>query len=314
MKNKFSRRQFLQTSAKGAILVGTGGSPFIIRGCANNKKYDLIVAGGIVYDGLGNPGKEVDIAIKDDKIVMVGENLNRNWAGKIIEADGMAVSPGFIDMHTHTDVELLANPLAESHIRQGITTEISGNCGSSPFPIAEETSEEVRKRLKEEFDVDLNWHDINGFFQRLEEKGIALNYATFLGHGNLRGHVVGFNDQPATQEEIDQMKSIILQNMKDGAWGLSTGLEYTPGSFANTEEIIQLCRIVSANSGIHSIHMRDEGDRVLEAMDETIRVARETGVNTQISHLKMAYPRNWHKIDAALEKLENAKNEGIRIL
>ena len=138
MKNKFTRRQFLQTSAKGALLIGAGGSQLIIQGCSGNKKYDLIIAGGLVYNGLGNPGKEVDIAIKSDKIALIGEKLNRDEASRIIEAGGMAVSPGFIDVHTHTDMGLLANPLAESHIRQGITTEISGNCGSSPFPVADE--------------------------------------------------------------------------------------------------------------------------------------------------------------------------------
>ncbi len=314
MKNKFTRRQFLQTSAKGALLIGAGGSHLIIQGCAGNKKYDLIIAGGVVYDGLGNPGKAVDIAIKDDKIALIGEKLNRDKAGRIIEAGGMVVSPGFIDVHTHTDMGLLANPLAESHIRQGITTEISGNCGSSPFPVADEVYEEMKKVVKDEYDVDLNWRDINGFFQRLEEKGMALNYVTLLGQGDLRGKVVGFNDQPATPEQITQMKIMLDQNMKAGAWGLSTGLEYAPGSYANTEEIIELCHVVAANNGIYATHMRDEGDRLLEAMDEAIRIARDTGVSTQISHFKVAYPRNWHKIDAAIEKLDKAKDEGIPIL
>ncbi|UCG28224.1 MAG: D-aminoacylase [Bacteroidales bacterium] len=314
MKTKFTRRQFLQTSAKGALVIGTGGSHILIQGCSEGRKYDIIIAGGIVFDGLGNPGKEADIAIKEDRIVLIGENLNRDNAAKIIEADGMAVSPGFIDVHTHTDVGLITNPLAESHIRQGITTEISGNCGSTPFPVAEEISGEMKKRLKEEFDVDLNWTDINGFFQRLDEQGIALNYVTFLGQGDLRGKVVGFDDQPATAEQIVQMKIILEENMKAGAWGISTGLEYAPGSYATTEEVIELCRLVAANNGIYATHMRDEGDMLIEAIDETLRIARETGVSTQVSHFKIGYPRNWHKVDAALEKVEKARDEGIQIM
>ena len=314
MKNKFTRRQFIQTSAKSALLIGAGGSQLLVQGCRGNKKYDLIIAGGIVYDGLGTPGKEVDIAIKNDKIVLIDEKLNRNDAGRIIEAGGMAVSPGFIDMHTHTDIGLLANPLAESHIRQGITTEISGNCGSTPFPVADEVYEEMKKVVKDEYDIDLSWRDINGFFQRLEEKGMALNYVTLLGQGDLRGKVVGFNDQPATPREINQMKIMLDENMKAGAWGLSTGLEYAPGSYADTEEIIELCNVVSANHGIYATHMRDEGDTLLEAMDEAIRIAREAGVSTQISHFKIAYPRNWHKIDTAIDKLEQAKDARLPIL
>jgi N-acyl-D-amino-acid deacylase len=226
----------------------------------------------------------------------------------------MAVSPGFIDMHTHTDVGLMANPLAESHIRQGITTEISGQCGGTPFPVAKEMFEETKRRIKEEYDVDLNWKDLNGFFQRLEEKGMALNYVTFLGHGSLRGNVVGYNDKPASPDQIAQMKSILEENMKAGAWGLSTGLIYAPGSYANTEELIELCHVVAAHHGIHSTHMRNEGDLLLEAIEESIEIARKTGVSTQIAHLKIAYQRNWHKIDAALELLEKAKDDGIEIL
>jgi len=314
MKSRYTRRQFLQTSAKGALFIGAGGSQIIIQGCAWNSKYDLIIKGGVVYDGLGNPGRLVDIAIRDDRIALIGENIGRNRAGRIIEANGMAVTPGFIDMHTHTAFELIANPLAESHIRQGITTEISGNCGSSPFPVADEVYGEMKKVVKEEYDIDLNWRDINGFFQRLEEKGIALNYVTLLGQGDLRGDIVGFNDRPATAEQIAQMKMILDENMKAGAWGLSTGLEYAPGSYAGTEEIIELCHVVAANNGIYATHMRDEGDTLLEAMDEAIRIAREAGVSMQISHFKVAYPRNWHKIDDAIEKIDQAMEEGLQVM
>ncbi|MEA1886555.1 MAG: D-aminoacylase [Bacteroidota bacterium] len=314
MKSKYTRRQFLQTTAKGALFIGAGGSQLIMQGCAGNGKYDLIITGGVVYDGLGKPAREVDIAIRDDRIVLVGENLARQRAGRIIQADGMAVSPGFIDMHTHTDIGLLANPLAESHIRQGITTEISGNCGSSPFPVADEVYEEMKKVLKEEYDINLDWKDINGFFRRLEEKGMALNYVTLLGQGDLRGKVVGFDDRPATPEQIARMKTILEENIKAGAWGLSTGLEYAPGSYATTEEIIELCHVVAASDGIYASHMRDEGDTLLEAMDEAMRITREAGVSTQISHFKVAYPRNWHKIDAAIEKLDKARDEGLPVM
>jgi N-acyl-D-amino-acid deacylase len=155
---------------------------------------------------------------------------------------------------------------------------------------------------------------MEGFFQRLEEQGIALNYATFIGHGTIRGKVVGYEDQPATPDQISLMQVLIEEHMHAGAWGLSTGLEYTPSSFGDTAEIIQLCHKVAELGGIHSIHMRNEDNYVLESIDETIQIARETGVSTQISHLKMALPANWHKIDEALARIEQARDAGLSIL
>lgn len=313
MKNRITRRQFINKSLKGTAFIGAGGSYLLIKGCDNHKDYDLLISGGIVYDGLGNPGQEIDIAIRAGKIVRTGKNLKRIKAGQIIDAKELAVSPGFIDVHTHTDMKLLANPKAESHIRQGITTEIGGNCGSSPFPLADIVFDETKKRLKELYDIDLDWNDINGFFHRLGNRGIALNYATLVGFGNIRGKVVGYNDQPATDTQISEMKKLMEENMLSGAIGLSTGLEYTPDSYAVTNEIIELCNTVSEYKGVYATHMRDEGDRVLEAIDETISIAKASNVSVQISHLKTAYPRNWHKNSEVLVKLEDAEKSNIRV-
>jgi|Deesub1362B_J571_1020462.scaffolds.fasta_scaffold00877_8 N-acyl-D-amino-acid deacylase len=314
MNKKVTRRQFIEESIKGAILIGFGGYNLLIQGCTIHKDYDLLIVNGIVYDGLGNPGKKMDIAIKGEMIFKIGNNLKKNKAKKVIDAKGLAIAPGFIDAHSHTDVELLVNPKAESKIRQGVTTEISGNCGYSPFPIPEVVFEEQREYLKKEYDLELNWRDINGFFTRLSEKGIALNYATLLGQGSLRGEVVGFNDRPPTEEELKKMRELIKENMKAGALGISTGLEYAPGSFAKTNEIIELCKVVSKLGGIYATHMRDEGDHLLEAIDEAIKIAREAKISLQISHLKIAYLRNWLKIDSALAKIDKAKKQGINIL
>jgi N-acyl-D-amino-acid deacylase len=314
MKNKITRRHFISNSLKGSILLGTGGSYLLINGCSNTKDFDLIITGGIVYDGLGNPGQELDIAIKNGKIIRIGKDIGKNKAKNVIEAWGLVVSPGFIDAHTHTDTELIANPKAESHIRQGITTEISGNCGSSPFPIADEVLDEWKQRLKDEFNVEPDWNEINGFFQRIERQGTALNYATHVGHGNIRGKVVGFNDIQPSESQIAEMKRIVEENIKAGALGLSTGLEYSPGSYAKTEEIIELCHSVSNLNGIYATHMRDEGDHLLEAIEEVIKITRHTNVNVEIAHFKAAYPANWEKIDEALALVENADKEGIKIM
>ncbi|KPK83805.1 MAG: hypothetical protein AMS27_11855 [Bacteroides sp. SM23_62_1] len=275
---------------------------------------DLIISGGVIYDGLGNPGQDLDIAIKAGKIFMIGKNIDKDKAKNVIEAEGLVVSPGFIDAHTHTDVELIANPKAESHIRQGITTEISGNCGSSPFPIADEVLNEWKKRLKDEFEIEPDWIDINGFFQRLEGQGIALNYATHVGHGNIRGKVVGFNDVPASEMQIAEMKHIVEEYIKAGALGLSTGLEYSPGSYAETKEIIELCNSVSKLNGIYATHMRDEGDHLLEAIDEAINIARTANISLQIAHFKASYPGNWWKMNDAIVMVEKAAGEGIDIM
>jgi len=231
----------------------------------------------------------------------------------VIEAEGLAVCPGFIDVHDHTDIELLVNPKAESSIRQGITTLVSGNCGSSPFPVAEEKYEEMKENLKERFQLDLNWVDINGFFSRLEEKGMALNYSSLVGQGDIRGAAMGFNDRPPKQEELEKMKMMMAENIKNGALGLSTGLEYAPGSYAQADEITELCKVVARYGGVYATHMRDEGDYLLESLEESIEVARKAGASLEISHFKIAYPRNWHKVDEALAKIEQAKREGISI-
>jgi N-acyl-D-amino-acid deacylase len=314
MKTRITRRQFIDKSLKSATLLSAGGSFFLIKGCDDIKEYDLVISGGIVYDGLGNSGREVDIAVKAGKIVSIGKNISTRKSRYVIDATGLVVSPGFIDAHTHTDIKLLANPKAESHIRQGITTEIGGNCGSSPFPLGDIIFEETKKRLKEQYDIDLDWNDINGFFRRLEMKGTALNIATLVGFGNIRGKVVGYDDQPATENQIGEMKKLTEENMHAGAIGLSSGLEYTPDNYAKTDEIIELCRSVSKYNGVYATHMRDEGDMVLEAIDETIRIAKAANVSVQISHLKTAYPRNWHKNSKVLATLEAAEKSGIKIL
>ncbi len=312
MKKTITRRNFLKKSSKFVAAAGLGGCGILLKGCTLNKDFDLIIRGGFILDGSGGEAFEADIGISGDYIKEIGQILSVRGKS-VIEAKDFVVCPGFIDAHDHTDVELLANPKAESSIRQGITTLVSGNCGSSPFPVAEEIYEESKENLKELFQLDLTWRDIKGFFSRLEEKGIALNYSTLVGQGSIRGAAMGFNDRPPSQEELEKMKKMVAENIEQGAVGLSTGLEYTPGSYAKADEIIELCRVAAQNGGVYATHMRDEGDKLIESLDESIEAARKTGVSLQISHYKIAYLRNWHKIDAALAKIEEAKKDGISI-
>lgn len=307
-----TRRRFLGETARAVAAASVAGGGLVLTGCSSRKDFDLVIKDGLVYDGLGNPGLVTDIGISRDLIKYLGK-ISYSRGRAVLEARGLAVAPGFIDVHDHSDVQLLVNPKAESAVHQGITTTISGNCGSSPFPIADEIFEQEKDSLKKRYEIDLTWRDIQGFFSRIEEKGIALNYGTLVGQGAIRGAAMGFNDRAPKPAELEKMKALVSENLKNGALGLSSGLEYTPGSFAQPDELAELCKIVALAGGVYATHMRDEGDALIESLMETIDVAKKSGVSVQISHLKVAYPRNWGKINAAIVKIEEAKKDGVDI-
>ena len=283
-------------------------------GKTSKYEYDLLILNGMVYDGLGVPGQFSHLAVRGDRIVKISPFKPLVRARRVIDAQGRAVAPGFIDPHSHTDIELLVNPRAESKIRQGVTTEVGGNCGFTYFPLSGEPLEGRKKFLKDRYDLDLDWTEIGGFFDRLEKGGMALNYITLLGHGSLRQEVLGVVDREPDWEELAWMRSIVKDNMEKGAFGLSTGLIYTPGCFAQTPEITEICREVAEYGGIYTTHMRDEGDYLIEAVEEAISVARGAKVGLQISHLKLTYPRNWAKIHSVLSRISEVKAEGVDIL
>ena len=304
------RRTFIKSSAGTAICFPA----IITSGCSARKDYDLLVTGGTVYDGLGNPGIRADVAVSGDRVVAIAPGIPTKKASRVVEANGHAVAPGFIDPHTHTDIHLLSNPRAESKIRQGVTTEIGGNCGGSQFPLNDKSFESKTDYFAKEFDVDLTWRNVGGFFNRLEASGIALNYATLLGHGSLRSFVMGSYDHPPSFEELARMRQHISGNMNAGVLGISTGLIYPPSSFAQTGELVDLCRTISHLGGVHASHIRGEADTVLDAVDEVLAVSRETGISLQISHIKAMYPRNWDKIDDVLSSVEQGKRENLNVL
>ncbi len=298
MRGKTTRRAFLASTARYGTAAGFVASLINSYGCEGEATRDVLISGGLVFDGSGSPGIETDVAITNGKISAVGKHLRVGKGGKRIDARGLAVSPGFIDVHTHTDKHLLINPKAESKIRQGVTTEIGGNCGSSHVP---DTLENPRKEL-------------TGFFATLEQNGIALNYATLVGHGTIRNLSMGAVDRAPTNEEMRRMRAILKDCLVSGALGMSTGLYYAPGSFASTTEIVELCRELVSFGGVYTTHIRDESDSVLEAVDEAISIARQSGASLQISHLKTMYPRNFSKISSVLEKIDTAHREGIAVL
>ncbi|MBN2280156.1 MAG: D-aminoacylase [Candidatus Marinimicrobia bacterium] len=299
-----SRRTFI----KAGTLAGVG----ICVGCSRQPKFDLIIKGGTVFDGLGNPGIMTDVGLLGDKIIAI-EDLTGAKATQIIYAKGLYVSPGFIDIHTHTDMELLVNSRGESKVRQGVTTEVSGNCGYSPFPLTEADATELARINKEKYGIDVKWHDIQGFFDELRKNPLGINYASFTGHGDLRAFVMGRNDRKPTTEELEKMKAVLASSLEKGSLGLSTGLEYAPGSYADTEELVELCRVVKERGGVYSTHVRSEDARVEEAMLEAVDIARRSGVSLQISHFKACNRPNWHKVDNMLKIVHEAKDEGIDV-
>jgi len=304
MKPKISRRDFNRTMA-----VGTLG---LISGCRFYNRFDTIIKNGMIIDGSGTQAIKKDIGIVGNKIVAIGD-LKNTTAGTIIDANNLVVSPGFIDIHTHTDLELIVNPTADSKILQGVTTEVSGNCGYSPFPLNDMDFKELDSNVYDKYGFHPTWKDTAGFLRTLEDKKISINYATFTGHGNLRSSVVGKNDIQAIPGQLKKMKDDLERSMADGSFGLSTGLEYAPGSYASTEELIELNSVVAENGGVYATHMRNEDDRVEEAVQEALKICKEAEVSLQISHLKACNQSNWDKIDHVLEMIQTAAESGMPV-
>ncbi|MEE9288780.1 MAG: D-aminoacylase [Bacteroidota bacterium] len=312
MRNSISRRRFLKQSALfGVSSTFLGGLTFTsIRSV--RPAFDLIIRNGAVIDGSGTMENALDVGIKDGKIAKIGD-LQAMDAIATIDATGLKVVPGFIDIHSHTDVDLFLNPRAESKIRQGVTTEVIGNDGSSWAPVGGPEIEEDLQRFKDYYGVELSWRDFRGLFDALERNGTAVNLLSFVGLGTLRELVVGLDDRRATPDEISSMQREVIAAAEQGCWGASTGLEYTPGSFADRDELVELVRVLPEEQRVYATHMRDEGDRLLEAIDEAIDVARRAKARLQISHLKAQGKSNWDKVDEALNRLDDAAGEGLDI-
>jgi len=312
MSTKLTRREFIESSIQLGLGIGVvGGLPLLNSGCAAHE-YDVIIRNGAIIDGSGKPAFKGDIGIVGRYIRAIGD-LSERTEARTIDATNHVVCPGFIDVHSHSDICLLVNPNADSKIRQGVTTEISGNCGYSPFPIAKEKAGEYASDIRKDYGIEVNWNDCGSFLKRLAEKGTALNYATLIGHSTIREVVMGMANKPATAADLKQMIYELEKGMDQGALGLSTGLEYTPGSFGSTEELIRLCQALPAYAGVYATHMRNEDDHVLEAVAEAIEIGRKAGVSVQLSHLKACQKKNWHLVDSFLASIEAARAEGLKL-
>jgi len=300
-----SRRKFLQTS--GVVIAGSLGGNFA-RCSTESRGFDIVIRNGFVIDGSGSPGFNGDIGIKGDKITEVG-SLGEYDAALVIDARNMAVTPGFINIHTHTEKELLDNPEGMSSVMQGITTEISGQCGGSVGPLRGYTLEESREKNREKYGFDRGWSNVGDFLDCLESKGTGINLASMVGHGTVRAAVIGQSGREPSADELEKMKKLVLEGIEGGAVGFSTGLEYTPGSFAKTGELIEIARVLKPFGLPYATHMRNEDNYLLDAIEEALTIGKEANCPVEISHLKVQGKPNWGNIDRVFSLIETASNE-----
>jgi N-acyl-D-amino-acid deacylase len=273
-------------------------------------EFDILIRDGTVVDGTGAKPFQADIAVNGLRILDMGR-LAHARAARTIDARGMIVSPGFIDIHGHSDISLLVSPRAESKVMQGVTSEISGNCGESAGPISEKTIDDWRA-VGHRLGVTVDWRSLGGFLDRLKDS-ISINYGTLVGLGTVRGAVMGSVDRRAGPAELSGMKSLVEESLEQGALGVSTGLVYPPGMYAPTEEISELTACASRGRGLYATHMRSEGDEISQAVDEALEISEQAQVPLQISHFKTVGKKNWGRMPELLRKLERAADEGVDV-
>jgi len=286
----------------------------VFTGCqsAPGGEYDVIVRNGLVYDGTGSPGKYLDLAINGDRIAFIGD-LDRQSASTDIDATGLIVSPGFINMLSWATESLIIDGRGLSDSHQGITLEVFGE-GTSMGPLSDTSKSSAQERIdKGPFQFEIAWTTLGEYLQFLEDKGISPNVASFVGATTVRINALGYQDRAPDPDELRAMQAEVDLAMREGALGLGSSLIYAPAFFADTDELIALAKIVGEYDGMYISHMRSEGNRLLESVDELISVARAAGVGAEIYHLKAGGKNNWHKMDAVYKKIEQARAEGLAI-
>jgi len=291
------RRAFLAFASSSLAACALPGNATRTARTQRVHDFDLLIHGARVFDGTGAPGQSLDLALRGERIAAItpAGRIEPDRARRHLDASGLCLAPGFIDIHTHSDSDIFEYPGDESRIYQGITTEVTGNCGGSAAPHAE-------------------WKDVAGYFRALEERMVATNQILLVGHGTLRRVVAGLENRPLTAAELTRLEVILDAALAEGAAGLSSGLEYTPGRYSSTEELIALARVVRRRKGFYASHVRNEEAGLLESIDEALRIGTESGVRVQISHLKAAGKPNWPKQASAIRAIERARGQGLDVL
>ena len=287
-----------------------------LSGCASPAAtpqpptFDVVIRGGTVYDGTGAEGRRVDIAIKGDRIAQVGD-LAAASAATTVDASGSAVAPGFINMLSWATESLLVDGRSQGDIRQGVTLEIFGE-GSSMGPLNDAMKQRITKEMGD-IKYEITWTTLSEYLRELERRGISTNVASFIGATTIREHVIGLEDKKPTPQQLDEMRALVKQEMEAGALGIGSSLIYAPAFYASTEELIELCKVAAQYRGKYISHMRSEGNRLEEAVQELIRISREAAIPAEIYHLKAAGKTNWSKVDAVIDMVEKARADGLKI-
>ena len=296
-----------RTSTKTILILMVA---WALGACAEPTRYDVVIRGGTVYDGSGTPPVETDVAILGDTIAAIGD-LQAAVATTEIDASGLAVSPGFINVLSWATESLIEDGRAQSDIRQGVTLEVFGE-GWSMGPLTEEMKLEAKRR-QTDIQYEIEWTTLGEYLEYLVARGIAPNVASFVGATTLRIHEIGYEDRPPTEAELGRMRQLVAQAMEEGALGVGSSLIYAPAFYSTTEELIELSKVAAEYGGMYISHMRSEGNRLEEAIEELITIAREAGIPAEIYHLKEAGKENWHKLDWVIDRVEEARAEGLEI-
>jgi N-acyl-D-amino-acid deacylase len=273
-------------------------------------KFNVVIKGGTVYDGTGEKPRVIDVAIRGDRIAGLG-TFSADQAGTVIDAKGLAVAPGFINMLSWSTESLIEDGRSQSEIREGVTTEIMGE-GYSMGPVNDRMKERMRTQ-QGDIKYEIKWNTLAEYLRYLEQRGISCNVASFVGATTIREFAIGLEDKPPTPEQLEQMRELVRQEMEAGALGIGTSLIYPPAFYAKTEELIELCKVAAKYKGKYISHMRSEGNQLLEAIDELLRISKEAGIPAEIYHIKAAGQPNWGKADAMLAKIEEARKAGLKI-
>jgi dihydroorotase/N-acyl-D-amino-acid deacylase len=277
---------------------------------AGESEYDYVIAGARIVDGTGSPWFVGDIAIRGDKIAAMGD-LHDARAKKRIDATGLIVAPGFIDVQGQSEFNVMVDNRVASKIMQGVTTEITGE-GTSIAPVSDRMLQESADQAKK-YGVALDWHSLDEYFQHFTRIHPAINLGTFVGAGGIRNYVIGEDNRPATPEELERMKQLVAQAMEQGAFGVSSALEYVPDVFASTDEIVELAKVAHRYGGVYFTHQRSESDRINESLDEVFAISERAAIPTTIWHLKTAYNENWGKMPDVLRRIEEARGRGVNV-
>jgi len=277
---------------------------------AQRPRYDFMISGVRVVDGTGAPWFAGDIGVAGDRIESIGD-LDKASAGKTIDGTGLVAAPGFIDVQGQSEFNILVDNRTASKITQGVTTEITGE-GSSIAPVNDRQRKEAEDSAKK-YGVTQDWHSLAEYFNHFERSKSAINLGTFVGAGGLRNYVLGKDNRPATADELDDMRNLVAQAMQQGAFGISTALQYVPDTFASTDEVIELARVARQYGGVYFTHQRSEGDQIFESLNEVFAIAEGAKISTTIWHLKTAYSENWGKLPEVIRRIEAVRARGIDV-